>query len=177
MMNYKNKILCNRNINDLISFKNITEIERNKKMDDLQNVINEVNINEIKINNKGNKIFNENKINNQNKKEMNTSLHDISTSKYNFNKEIFNSILINQAPKYNNLIQKRKSCNSFSRQIWENKRKSGNSNIIDIKKLIISFGESKTDNKFNNNIRHIYKKNKSTNNILFTENSKIKYNY
>ena len=108
---------------------------------------------------------------------MNTSLHDISTSKYNFNKEIFNSILINQAPKYNNLIQKRKSCNSFSRQIWENKRKSGNSNITDIKKLIISFGESKTDNKFNNNIRHIYKKNKSTNNILFTENSKIKYNY
>ena len=177
MMNYKNKILCNRNINDLISFKNITEVERNKKMDDLQNVINEVNLNEIKINNKGNKIFNENKINNQNKKEMNTSLHDISTSKYNFNKEIFNSILINQAPKYNNLIQKRKSCNSFSRQIWENKRKSGNSNIIDIKKLIISFGESKTDIKFNNNIRHIYKKNKSTNNILFTENSKIKYNY
>ena len=177
MMNYKNKILCNRNINDLISFKNITEVERNKKMDDLQNVINEVNINEIKINNKDNKIFNENKINNQNKKEMNTSLHDISTSKYNFNKEIFNSILINQASKYNNLIQKRKSCNSFSRQIWENKRKSGNSNIIDIKKLIISFGESKTDNKFNNNIRHIYKKNKSTNNILFTENSKIKYNY
>ena len=84
MMNYKNKILCNRNINDLISFKNITEVERNKKMDDLQNVINEVNINEIKINNKGNKIFNENKINNQNKKEMNTSLHDISTSKYNY---------------------------------------------------------------------------------------------
>ena len=50
MMNYKNKILCNRNINDLISFKNITEVERNKKMDDLQNLINEVNINEIKIN-------------------------------------------------------------------------------------------------------------------------------
>ena len=176
MRNYKNKILCNRNINDLISLQNITEDKENKKMDGLQNVINEVNINEIKINSNDNKIFNENKIKNQNKKEMNTSSHVI-TNKYNFNKEIFNSILINQTPKYNNLNHKRKSCNSFSRQIWENKRNNGISNIKDAKKLIMSFGEAKTDNKFNNNIRHIYKKNKSTNNILFTENSKIKYNY
>lgn len=176
MMNYKNKILFNRNINDLISFQNITEVKKNKNIDDLQNVINEVNINEIKINSNDNKIYNEIKINNQNKKEMNTSSH-VNTNKYNFNKEIFNSILISQTPKYINLNQKRKSSNSFSRQIWENKRKSGISNIKDIKKLIISFGETKTDNKINNNIRHIYKKNKSTNNILFTDNSKIKYNY
>ena len=145
-------------------------------MDGLQNVINEVNINEIKINSNDNKIFNENKIKNQNNKELNTSSH-VNTNKYNFNKEIFNSILINQTPKYSNLNHKRKSSNSFSRQIWENKRNNGISNIKGVKKLITSFGETKADNKFNNNIRHIYKKNKSTNNILFTDNSKIKYNY
>ena len=180
MRNYKNSILGSQNINDLISLTNTNEDKKNKNIHDLQNVINEVNINEIKINNNDNKIFNENKnknkMNSQNMKKMNTSSY-VNPIKYNFNKEIFNSILINHTPKYNNFNKKIKNCNSFSRQIWENKRKSGISNIKDIKKLIISFGENKSDNKYNNNIRHIYKKNKSTNNILFTDNSKIKYNF